>query len=253
MKASTKAASVSTSSKAVASTKATTDTKEVQTVSVPSQVRSAIETSATASAAAQVAVTTQEQTIVKLGELVGNTMGKNARDITRASLKPIFAEAYGKANKSLSRPKDDTSLALYVGQQMSRVLSIAYPGGLKATPAQANAARKQIELGKAAGLGTLALLDLAGGKAKVHTDPATNKATVVKVANSAATTNGPGSGGGNAKTPLETLTKSIGDALTLAKTADIDREQMLVIISDALITLEMMDATTEVLQIAEQD
>lgn len=243
MKASTKAPAVTVSSKANA--KEETKAKEVQTVKVNAEVSALIMSVADADAKVQVAVTQSNQTIIKLGDCVGTTMGKNEYAVTRASLAPLFVAAYTKTNSLSSARRPEDALKLYIGQQLARVMSIAYPGGKDASASERKAATKQLEAGKKAGLGTNALITLARGAAKLDKDES-GKTVLIPIKND-------NRGGGNKLTPIDTLKKTLESSLTAAKAADIDREQMLTLISDVLIALEMMDSETEQLIIAEQD
>lgn len=246
MKASTKTASVSTSTKAAA--KATAP--EVVTIKVPASVFSAITSLASADASYQAASTSREKTIIVLGSEVQKTMSSNEYEAVRLSLKPLMEAAFGITNKKSAAPKEEKALALYVGQQLARVMSVAYPGGKAATPAARKAALQQFQQGQAANLPQTKLLELVAGRAKLAPDKsegaAPNAVVLVPVKKDE------NRGGHNAKTPIETLTATIGTALTAAKTADIDREQILVIIADALIALELMDKETESLEIVEE-
>lgn len=229
--------------KATASTKTTAP--EIVAVKVPSQVQSAITESASADSNARLAVSTSEQSIVRLGKIIGTTMGSNDREVTRISVFPLFTAAYQTANTKLptDRQKSELALKLYVGQQVSRVISLAYPGGKNATKAQVRTALTELEKGQKLGISTLGLIQLAGGKSKIVVDPTTHKAKVVRVVSG-------GSGGGNQKAPIDALKATMETALTAASQASIDLEQMLTIIAETLITLKVME-TGESLQVVE--
>lgn len=248
MKASTKTAAVSTSAKAVSKEKATG--LEVQIVPVHVEIKSAVSSLASADSAYQIASTSREQTIIKLGELTQKHMSKHAYEITRLSLKPLMEAAFQSTNAKLSNPKPEKALMLYIGQQLARVMSIAYPGGKEATPTARKQAQAEFEKGKAANLPQTKLLDLVAGRAKLAKDTreGAEKNAVILVP----VKKDENRGGHNAKAPIDVFTSTVHNAMTAAKVASIDREQMLVIFADGLIALEYMDKETETLTIAEE-
>lgn len=246
MKASTKTAAVSTSAKAVQKAAS----PEIVAVTVPAEIKSAVSSLASADSAYQIASTSREQTIIKLGELTQKHMSKYAYEVTRLSLKPLMEAAFKATNAKNPHGKPDDALKLYIGQQLARVMSVAYPGGKEATPTARKEAMKQFEAGKAAGLAQTKLLDLAAGRAKLAKDTreGAEKNAVILVP----VKKDENRGGHNAKAPIDVFTKTVHDAMTAAKVANIDREQMLIIFADGLIALEYMDKETETLTIAEE-
>lgn len=219
--------------------------KEIVTVKVPVEITSAITTLATSEVAVFDASTAREQTIVGLGDKVKTHLGINSYEVTRASLKPVFETSYSAANKKAKSPKSDEALGLYIGQQLSRVMLLAYPGGKDATPKERERQAKQIAAGKAAGLGQVAMLALAKKGATLVIDKDTKKPTVVPPS-----TGGDNRGGHNAKTPLEQITEMLGKVVDIAKGGEIDREQVLTILATHLVTAELMtaDETLEVIE-----
>jgi hypothetical protein len=231
MKASTKtskSATVTAAPAAKASAKVTSKTIEVQTVKVPEAVTSAVSALASNEAAVFNATAAREQTIVNVGDKVKVHLGKNPYDVTFASLKPVFYEA-----AKASNPKAEDALKLYTGQQLSRVMLLAYPGGKDATPKQREQQTAEIEKGKKLGLGQVALFSLAKKGARVIVDKETKKPTVV-------TPQKDNRGGANKKAPIDSINEALGTIVNQAVAAKIDREQILTMLAAHFVAAEMM-------------
>lgn len=198
--------------------KTTTTTKAI--VTVPAAVQAAIGASAVAGQKAALAVSQSEQTQVKLSMLIRKSMPED-RTATREALSPYFVAAYAKSGK------DDK----YASEQLSRVLTLAYPGGAKPDAKTAQKASQELDKAIAANIGTNDLYTVARGSGKVIIDKATKKATVVPIKKD-------NRGGKNAKTPMESLTLHLGNALTSAKTASLTLEQMAVKTIESLVALQ---------------
>lgn len=237
MKASTKASKSSTvtpAPAAKASAKVTSKTIEVVTVKVPEAVSSAVSALASNEAAVFNATAAREQTIVNVGDKVKVHLGKNPYDVTFASLKPVFYDAYKASNAKASNPKTEDALKLYTGQQLSRVMLLAYPGGKDATPKQREQQTAEIEKGKKLGLGQVALFSLAKKGARVIVDKETKKPTVV-------TPQKDNRGGANKKAPIDSINEALGAIVNQAVAAKIDREQILTMLAAHFVAAEMMN------------
>lgn len=223
MKATVKATtSTETSTEAKAEAKA-----EVQ-VTISKAIVATIAPLATADATAQAAMRARDKQVVVAGTLIGNdkdlliVLGVHGRSPIQKALKPLFVEAYAKANRD----------ELYAGQQLSRVLSIAFPGGKAAKPKEVEKAKANLAKGIANNEETLTLIGLSTGRLVYQKD-----GTIAK-----RVTTGSGSGGHNAKTPLEQFTFTVSNAVTSAKEAKLDALQLLNVLIDALKASEMIDA-----------
>lgn len=224
-----------TTVKATATVTPTTEAKAEVQVTISKAIVATIAPLATADATAQAAMRARDKQVVVAGQTIGAdasllaVLAIHGRSPIQKALKPLFVEAYAKAGRD----------ELYAGQQLSRVLSIAFPGGLKpggkdASPAKKakaiEAAKANLAKGIAHNAETLDLIKLANGSLAYHKD-----GTLAKVERSG------GSGGGNAKTPLDTYTFVIGNAVSAAKTASLDALQLLNVLIDALKAVEMID------------
>lgn len=218
-------------------TKASEETKSVALVTVPSQVQTAISESASAETAKVIAVSTAEQSTVKLGKLVGTTMGKHPYETVRLSLKPLFEAAYKASNDKVpaNKKKEDKAVSLYAGQQLSRIMGIAYPGGKEASPEQRKAIVEEVNkvLAKNPSLPTNTLYRVYGGKVKLDKK---GELTEVKKSNR---------GGGNAKKPIDAFRDTLANAMSTAKSAKLTAEQMLTVFGDILVDLEMIEDASE--------
>lgn len=176
-------------------------------IKVNAAIVAQINVCATADQAAAVHIATRDRGLVKLGTLIGEKMGKIGYTETREAIKPLLEAAYAKVGKD----------ALYSGQQLSRVMALAYPGGKSNQDDKVliSKARKQLEKGLKAGASTLKLVSLATGKAAYN-----EKGEIVPIR--------PHAPRHNEKTPIDTLRAALAAALTAAKTAEIDEDQIAV-------------------------
>lgn len=207
-------------------TPATEAKAEVQ-VTISKAIVATIAPLATADATAQAAMRARDKQVVIAGTVIGAdpsllaVLAEHGRSPIQKALKPLFVEAYKKAGRD----------ELYAGQQLSRVLSIAFPGGLNAKPKEVEKAKANLAKGIAANEETLTLIGLSTGRLAYQKD-----GTIAKRVTTA------GSGGHNAKTPLDQFTFVVGNAVTAAKTAELDALQLLNVLIDALKAAEMIDA-----------
>jgi hypothetical protein len=203
----------------------------VKLVQVPSQVIQLMTSTANAWSGAEIAATSREQTIVKLGQVIGNTMGRNPREVTKASIAAPLAKAYREANAKLpaERRKDEKALDLYVGQQRSRILNIAYPGGADADPQTAKRAAADLAKAISANLKQDEIHGVASGRLGYKA----GKLVEIKQHTR---------GGGNKVKPLDAFRKGLKELLSAAKSAKLSKQQMAVGIHDVGVTdLEIWD------------
>lgn len=132
--------------------------KEILTVTIAASVTTAIRSVAKDDATAFVAATKSEKSLLTLADKLKEAHGKDNRDAVSAALKPLFIAAYKAAGKR------DESYAL---QQKSRVVSLAFPGGKKATDKERENAAKQLTAGIAKGYNVNDLIQLANGGAVI--------------------------------------------------------------------------------------
>lgn len=224
-----------TTVKATATVTPATEAKTEVVVSISKAIVATIAPLASADATAQAAMRARDKQVVVAGTVTGQDkdllqiLATHGRSPIQKALKPLFVEAYAKAGRD----------ELYAGQQLSRVLSIAFPGGLKpggkdASPAKRAKAVERAKTMLAKGLEkneeTLTLIALANGSKIYGSD---GKLADVKKDG--------GSGGGNAKPPLDTFTFIVGNAVTAAKEAKLDALQLLNVLIDALKASEMIN------------
>lgn len=199
---------------------------EIQ-VTISKAIVATIAPLASADATAQAAMRARDKQVVVTGTVIGEDkslqviLQAHGRSPIQKALKPLFVEAYAKAGRD----------ELYAGQQLSRVLSIAFPGGLNAKPKEIEKAKANLAKGIAANEETLTLIGLSTGRLAYQKD-----GTIAKRVTAA------GSGGHNAKSPLESFAFTVGNAVTSAKEAKLDALQLLNVLIDALKASEMIDA-----------
>jgi len=229
--------------KAIASTntevKSTSKTVTVTTVNpkVLAAIRTAILATATTYGKELAAITAREQSVIVCAKEVEKAEFSD-RKTASDYLAPLFTEIYEKAK--LTKEHADS--------QRSRVVTFAFPGGVNANPKQAEKAKAALEVameyvkpnGKK--LVTNELLPIARGNAKLNAK--TGEVEKIRVG---------GSGGSNAKKPLEAFDDKVALASTGLRKAKIDADQVAVIIVKHLKTegftleelKEAFDAATE--------
>lgn len=226
-------ATIKVSSKVSKSTKETSKAKAekvvIKLIAVPSQVQTMVQSMATAAYQADVAIGGREKSIINLGLLVGNTMGNSPRDVTKASIAPLIARALREANEKLGKdhPKhrDDKALTLYIGQQLSRIVSVAYPGGKDASAKEREKATQDTKRALAENRPQPEILKFASGGLKFQG----NK--VVEVENHTR-------GAANKIAPLDKVRRSLKSLMSEAKTAGIKKEQFMLALYDQGIDLK---------------
>lgn len=166
-----------------AKAKTTTKAAEIVLLQVSAAYRAKVIGAAKADSVKAQAITKAEQTIVTLGDDTAKEFKDKEREAVRQSILPVFVKAYS----------ENGSTEEYAKQQLSRVLSIAFPGGAKGDADSQKRGKEQLAKGRALKLGTNDLVRLANGKAILDKE---NK--IVTVVSG-------GSGGSNAKTPKETF------------------------------------------------
>lgn len=172
--------------------KAKAEKAVIALLTVSASYKAKVKGAASADAAKVAAITKSEQTIVALGDSTATEFKGKERETVRLSVLPVFIEAFT-ANGQTEE---------YAKQQLSRVLSIAFPGGAKADADSVKRGQSELAKGRKAGLGTNDLVRLANGKA-VYDE---KKEEIVSVGSG-------GSGGGNKKSPKETFETVIESAL----------------------------------------
>lgn len=212
----------------MATTKATTSAKSTATATetpkvevsakVLAAVREAIKSTATTTAKELSAIDAREQSLLLCADKVREAK-IGTREVTQDYLKPLFVEIYAKANVTKEHAES----------QCSRMISFAFPGGRSADEKKAAKAATALAEARAyvkpngKKLNTNELLPISRATAKL--DKKTGKIIRIESAG--------GSGGHNAKKPAEAFKLSVGNAVTAAKTAKMDLDQMAVLIAES--------------------
>lgn len=197
-----------------------TATEKVETlVAVPAAVKSAITNAAKVQGQATLAAQTAQKTNLNLGKLIGKEMAKHGREAAQKALMPLFVEAYGGETKKL-----------YAGQQLSRVIGFAFPGGRGQETKVVKRAQEQLRKGEALDMGVNDLAKLASGNFVIGKDDKIEKIRTT-------------SGGGNRKKPEDTFKDAITEALeAYCKTANVDFGVALNQFVEVAVTMEIDDA-----------
>lgn len=219
---------VATSTKAAPADKAKA---AIKVVAVPAALSLAIQKSASDEVAKTIAISTAEQSIVKVGKLTGETMAKHGYEVTRASIKPLWEAAYKAANAKApaTKQKDEKALVLYAGQQLSRVMSIAFPGGKDADPKARQVAASNRDRGLNENKPVQVVYGLSTGRLAFD-----KKGEIVEVRQQTR-------GASNKLTPFAAFSKTLKDSMSAYKQAKGSIEQMLTAFSDIAVELELIE------------
>lgn len=210
----------------------------VKPVALSASIASLIGATASSSYASQIAATSHDQSIVTLGAALWKDMGKLGREVVSVSIEAPFAKAYREANDKLNmlkdpmgkpygpknphpKYKDADALKLYIGQQRSRVLVCAFPGGKEASEKESNAARVEMAKAIAARKSQPDVIKVASGNFKLDA----KSGDLVRVKEHRR-------GGHNKATPFEAIKKTLKDAIAQAKSAKLSKAQFMTALYD---------------------
>jgi ABC-type transporter MlaC component len=238
--------------------KASTKVTAPVAIVIPASIQTYVKANADASVGVLTANRAETKTNVEIGLAIGKAK-LGTYDQVKAALAPFYAGEYTKHAEKLAqadylgdwkKAKDSEKAAAIKtakekleklsGEQLSRALAIAFPGGKAGRENTKLATSATIERDSAIKLGfkTEEILSCARGNAKV----VQGKLIVVKKDKR---------GAKNKKTPLESFEFGIGNLVTTGAIGKLDKEQMAKAFISALIAQEVIKSGTELVPFCE--
>lgn len=212
-------------SNATISAKAKSTVPAVEAVKVSAATIAALNAAIASDVSRIAAAKVAEKSIIKAGHAIRDAKFQSL-DVAKASCKPIVEAAYIKAGQTV----------MYAGQQLSRMLSIAFPGKKAPTEKARTRIVENLDAAiKSDKVGTNDCIKIANGSARY--DAKTEKVIPLKADNR---------GGKNAKAPLDAYIAAVGNAVTAAAQAKLSLEQVVVAFAAAVIACELASDAEEI-------